>query len=414
MKRMSAIFVALFFLLSEKLAAQNADLLLHSAFGQYRAMAGAGSALASDHAALAMNPAGLAHARGASFALAANASSYSFSLLRRNSNGTAFDLNWSEPSTAVDYASIHLATGKRWGFAAGYLRKLDPFVDNNRRAITGSVLFHQSTSGGVYALAFAAGYKLNARFSLGAALHHNNGTITSKIDGDNHGRDADKHAQLESTLAGFSMQTALMFAAQKFRAAVRMATPTNLEVKTRSEITADNSYVIYLPSYAQIDFELPLVLGLGAAYIVSDRLTLALDFETQRFRSSPLQFNLYEFGGKPNWRDANLLRVGFEVLPFKTANVPVRFGYARLPQLYASNNSRGEQNSILSYSDTEQNVQHLFAAGTTLRLQRFALSLGLEYGYLKWHRDLQTTTTVRDDYREIKLALISEVVWHWQ
>jgi hypothetical protein len=74
----------------------------------------------------------------------------------------------------------------------------------------------------------------------------------------------------------------------------------------------------------------------------------------------------------------------------------------------------GEQNSVQSDDDTEQNIKHLFATGTILSFSNFAFNFGFEYTLLNWHRHFQTLAIILDDYKEKKYTLFGEVVYHWQ
>ncbi len=124
-----------------------------------------------------------------------------------------------------------------------------------------------------------------------------------------------------------------------------------------------------------------------------------------------MRLNLVEFGGAPNWQDSNILRAGIEFYPFRRPRLPLRFGYAYIPQLYASNQSIGEENTVLSYENTKQNIKHLFAAGTTLSFSNLTLNLALEYAALKWHRDLQTLDSIIDDYKEKNYVVAAELIY---
>ncbi len=414
MKETLVIVIVLANFFAAQLRAQNSDLLFRTTGDKYRSMASAELALANDASALVSNPSALAFTRGITFALSANAAIHSYSLLRRNSNGTAFDLEAQKTTKQFDEAALAFALGPRFGIGLGYFRKLTPYVDNDRRAITGSVLFHQTTSGSMHALRLASGFKMSERFSLGAALDYNSGAITSAIRGDNHGRETHKWARLEHKFSGLNFQAGASFHASKFRAALRASTPSALHVQAHTKISDEQDYAVYFPSYQQLDFALPTIIAAGIAFTGSARWTLAMDFETQRFKTSPLQLHLYEFGGAPNWKSANVWRIGLEWLPFEKINLPLRLGYAYVPQLYASNQAVGAQNNISSYRDTKQNLRHLLALGTSLAVRAYVWSFGVEYSFLKWHRELQVANTVLDDFREVQLSFFSALEYHWR
>lgn len=396
----------------QALRAQNTDLLASHVSGKQRGMAGAGIALANGVAAVDFNPAGVANTTRVSFATTLSTTSHRYSLFRQNVDQWAFEVKWNKSNSAVDNIGAAFPASRRLSLGLGYFRKINPFTDNDQRAITGSSLLHQTTSGGVYALTLAAGLKITGYLMAGIAFSKNFGTITSRIRGDNHGRETHKSAVLESDLDGMNARIGAMVTTKKISAGITVSSPARLQVETHTQISENREYEAFFPDYERLDWKLPMIVGVGFAYTGYRDWTFALDFESHRFEKSEVQLNLYEFGGRPNWKTANVLRAGIEFYPFHRKRLPLRLGYARLPQLYASNRVTEAPKGIQAV-DAKQNVKHRFAAGTTLAFANFALNLGAEYSFLAWHRQLQTGATILDDYREKAYAAFGELVYYW-
>jgi hypothetical protein len=188
MKAKLFLALAIFILPPQHLHAQNTDLSFTPASGKFRGLASAGTSAANGVEALDLNPAGLAGTRRVALSIAGSTASYQYSLFRQNVGNWAFEVDWQKSQSAFDHIGAAFAISNRLGFGIGYFRKINPFTDNDWRAITGSSLFHQTTSGGVYALRLAAGLKFTEHIMAGIRLSKHSGTITSPIRGDNHGR----------------------------------------------------------------------------------------------------------------------------------------------------------------------------------------------------------------------------------
>ncbi|MCI0691729.1 hypothetical protein L0337_06930 [candidate division KSB1 bacterium] len=410
--RLKSLFVIL--LLNCQLFAQNLDLLTHHASGKYRGMAGAGMAAVQGVSSVDFNPAGLAGTQHISFSTSQSTTYYRYALFRQNVDKWAFNLDWHSSQYNFENILAVIPLNKKIGLGIGYIQKLNPFLKNSRRAITGSSLINQVTDGSVYALTVASGVTISKNILLGISLARYTGTVTSKLQGDNHGRELFKSAQLESDLKGMNFDLGIIFKSEKFSAGVAFAPPFELTVDTQKQISEDNSYASLFPNYDQTKWKMPWIGRLGFAYTGYQNWTFAFDLETHHYESSEVRLNLVEFGGAPNWKDSNILRAGIEFYPFRRPHLPVRLGYAYIPQLYASNQAIGEGNTILSYENTKQNIRHLFAAGTKLSYSNFILNLGLEYALLKWHRDLQTLDSIVDDYKEKNYVLAAELICSFQ
>ena len=409
-QRLQSLLMVLVLALSFQLSAQNLDLLTHHVSGKYRGMAGAGMAAVKGVSAVDLNPAGLAGTEHIAFAVSQSTTYYRYSLFRQNVGNWAFNTVWHSSRYNFENLLAAVPLNKKIGLGIGYVQKLNPFLKNSRRAITGSSLINQVTGGSVYAVTVASGININKNILLGISLARYTGTVTSKLQGDNHGRELYKSAQLESDLQGVNLAFGVIFKTEKFSAGAAFAPPFELAVDAQKQISTDSSYAALFPNYDQAQWKMPWIGRLGFAYTEAN-WTFAFDVETHRYESSAVRLNLVEFGGAPNWKDSNIWRAGVEFYPFRRLRLPLRLGYASVPQLYASNIAVGDANNISSYENTQQNIKQLWTAGTTLAYANFTLHLGLEYATLKWHRDLQTRDSIADDYQEKNYVLAAELIY---
>ncbi|RKY83386.1 hypothetical protein DRQ09_10145 [candidate division KSB1 bacterium] len=273
-------------------------------------------------------------------------------------------------------------------------------------------MFHHNTYGSVYALTLSSGFKLKNNILIGINFYRYSGIITSKIKGDNHGRDSDKWASLENSLNGMNFRIGLIFKRKKINLGFILESPYKMNVKVKKSISEIRTFEYLFPNYNQTKWNMPLIIGAGICFKGYKNWKFNLDLEKQQYKKSDVKLCLYEFGGEPNWKDIFIIRTGIELYPFKWKNLPIRIGYAYLPQLYASNISEGKDNRVLSYKDTEQNIKHLFTTGTTVKFSKFYLNIGLEYSFLKWRRDYNTYIFVKDDYTESNITLFSEIIFN--
>lgn len=135
-----------------------------------------------------------------------------------------------------------------------------------------------------------------------------------------------------------NVQGGVIFKTENFSAGATVGSPVDLKIKTSKQISENRDYEKLFPAYNGTTWKLPLIIGVGFAYTGYKNFIFALDFEAYRFERSSAQLNLYEFGGQPNWKEVNILRAAVEFYQFRNRNLPIRFGYAYIPQLYASNN----------------------------------------------------------------------------
>lgn len=364
-------------------------------------MAGSGIALTAGVDAVDLNPAGLAEIndRTLVFSQYADYHFYSIDNVRKEEN-LARIFEWNKIVYRPQSLLAAWPINQNFSVAFGYINRISPYLFNQRRAITWSPLFHQETSGSVHSLLFSIAYRLSEQLSIGASTFLYYGLLMSNVHGENHGNDTDKWAKLENEISGAGFKTGIKYKLGVLQAGLVLEMPVSLNVNTEQSISDDMLYAYLLPDYKSNTFHLPLNIGLGLAWFANNALTLAFDYELRDYKSSSLQLNLYEYGGKPNWKDIHIFRFGIIYIDQSGEWLPVQFGYAFIPQLYASNTSQGIGNSITSYQDKNQNIKHLFTLGTAIDFSFGQLNLTYKYAVINWHRDLYSYITVKEDYTE--------------
>lgn len=411
--RNNTILVIILLLTARITAAQNIALDLISASDKYTGMAGAGLALSQGIAGITLNPAGLTYLPNRVAGAGMNASVYSYSLLNvRHEDNLQRFFDWKRTDYNITNALVALPMHRWFSIGGGIIKRLSPYLYNQHRAVTWSPLFNQTTNGGIYALTFTSAVRLNSHLSVGVAGFRYFGKLSSKIRGENHGNDVDKWARMESEFSGINFRAGAIFRFGNFRGGAVFEMAHKLKVKTSSAISDDLLYEYLLPDYTGEKLTMPMVIGLGLAYS-KHPWTIALDIERNVYDSTGVKVNLYEYGGAPNWRDRTLVRLGMEYYGDQT-RLPVRFGYAYLPQLYASGiatGNRGALGIVNSFRDTNQMRKHVFTAGTTIPFRHFSLNLAMQFAFLKWHREFFTYIRVEDDLSERNFGLSSELIY---
>ncbi|HEX9615759.1 MAG TPA: hypothetical protein VGA55_09625 [Bacteroidota bacterium] len=175
-----------------RLLAQNIDLSFPSSPGNLSGMAGAGVAEGSGISTLDLNPAGIVACDGISLSVFARARYYKYSLLDLFESSTSLTHEWDETRVDVEHALVGVPLWKGLSVGGGYIRKFDPFIENRRNAITGSVLITHTLTGGSHAFVVSAGGSPMDNLSAGIAAYYHFGNALSSLWGDNHGRDAAK------------------------------------------------------------------------------------------------------------------------------------------------------------------------------------------------------------------------------
>ena len=391
-------FLFIIILSGVSLFAQNLDLLMKYNSGYYASMGGTGLASVKHISSMDMNPAELSNYSSMNLSVSQGATYYGYDLLRISSLvGEQFS-NWNECIYNFDHVSFVIPTN-HLSFGIGIYRKLSPHLINKKIAVTFSDLFSQETNGDVYSVTFGLGYKPSNSVLLGISFSKYFGELKSIIRGENHDIDLDKWVSMENDLSGFNFKCGLIYVHSNWSAGFTIEAPFKMKVKTSKHISDVQKYKYLLPHYDATDWHQPLVIASGVSYYGINGFLIEADFEIRKYKSSDVQINLFEFGGLPIWQDLKIFRIGVEYKPADW-NLPLKAGYAVIPQLYYSNNSFGLSNIISSYQNTDQNIKHSYTVGTTLELNKLSLDFAIDYSVLKWNRTLIAPQIIEDDYKE--------------
>ena len=374
-------------------------------------MGATGLAANNDNSSFDINPAVLTNYFSTNISLATNFNYYSYNLLRISDQvgGTTWD--WGSSKLTFEQASVVYPLNKIFSIGVGIFQKLDPQLVNKKRAITFSDLFSQETKGGVYSAVFSAGIKIIKEISFGISVYNYFGNIESKVIGDNHGYDIDKWVFFESKLSGINFKGGILIIKDNWSAGLVFETPFKMNINANSDISSDAYFKSLLPEYDQSELNMPWILGAGFSFNGYKNWLVEIDVETRQYKKSDVKFNLYEFGGIPVWETTNIFRVGIQYFDENELKIPIRVGYAYIPQLYYSNNSVGISNNITGHINTNRNVKNIFTIGTAFKFSILTINLNLEYSIVKWNRTLVVPFTITDEYSEADFIFSTQIIF---
>jgi len=288
------------------------------------AMGGAAIAAAEDSTALFHNPAGLA----------AMSCPEAQAVIRVQSDRQTID-----SAGAVTKGTRYSQT------AFNFLGGAYPLTVARRRLVVGfgyqrpiELVTHYrgaDVDGGVVTWSPSVGMEIAPWASAGLAVNLWRGTRENDttVDGVN--------VVWKSKYSGVNATVGLRFDMQKSRHAVPLRiglvirTPFDLDLDYHDRTTPPD--VVAAWTYTA---EMPWTIGVGAAYDIGDRFTVAADFENRRFGGRELISRGAEgvtvAPMSASGDDLNPLRLGAEYrLPFGPMAVPLRAGFRTVPTLYA-------------------------------------------------------------------------------
>jgi len=388
---------------SQRLYGQNTEMTIQTESGRYEAMADAGCALTSGIESFVLNPSGLADVDGVEFGLSFTPALYRYELLnvRHEPTVTASRLfRWQKGHIGLGSLLLVCPVSDRVSMGLGFSRSCNPFLFNYFRAITWSPLFEQTTDGGLFDLGLAIGARFGRHIGLGFKAVYCSGQYESHVQGDNHGVDREKWATLTQSLSGFGALLGARFQTGNLHAGATVRFNSPLQVTVRPAISADQKYAYLFPDYTRMRWSFPVVAVLGLAYYITQQTVMTVDFESQFFSASPLQVNLFEYNGRPDWHRVQILRCGVQSLLAGRNQLPLRMGYARIPQQYAAVNAFGVQNTIREVEFRSRNIRHQISAGTGIEKGQLSIDGSMMYAWIKSRRNFQTRIRITDQFIE--------------
>ncbi len=309
-----------------------------------RGMGGAFIGVADDATAASWNPAGLVRLETAEASVVGLFESYT-----RETDVPDFDADpWKSSHFGLNFISvaIPLALGDRNLVAAvAYQKVTDAFSKYDGEDYT------RETTGGINAITPSLGIQLTSSISIGASVNILTGAENSKlVDESGWYQEYD----YTTDLSGTNFTVGGLFDFNRFRLGVVLKTPFGLKIED-----SDRSW--------DINFNMPQMLGFGAAFSPTEQLTIAADYEMRKYSDSEYEDNESGETMSADLLDVNQIRVGAEYLLMTGESVlPLRVGFATTP--LPSEDSNGDQ--VVGANIT---------GGIGIIMGNINLDLGLEY-----------------------------------
>jgi len=341
---------------------------------------GAFIGIADDATAVVWNPAGLGQLERAEVSAVGryiSETSESKSFLSTNPytvSNTQSHFNFNFASLAVPFR----AGSTNIVLAVAYQTQLDFYanftdIDKNQTESTGA---SSTVTPGI-------AFRLGSMFSLGAATNIWMGSFdysTKYTTGE-----VDKFSPSFSGL-NFGVGALLDFGGLSNPIPLKLG----VAAKTPFTLKADVGYTISGSSgKANLEAEMPLMLGVGASYQIGQSFTLAVDYEMRQYKdkkstTTALGVSSSEQMSESN-NDLNQVRVGAEYLiVMKGGVIPLRAGFRTVPTVLA--NYVWNRDS-LNYYPSDQVTGMGFSAGTGFISNSFALDFAYsreQYDEQKW------------------------------
>lgn len=389
-----------FLVLGFELRSQNLD--LHSKYfsGKYYGMAGVGAGISGGVNTMDINP-GSGFVNNTTYSISYNINIFSYDLSRTNADLFGiYEYDWKRIWHNPGNISVAFPVNDKTCVGVGIIRKLNPYIQNESRALTMSKLFEQETTGGLYALMLSGVYRLNEKLSTGINLYGYYGQSRSEINGDVHGADLDKWAILKNDLSGMNFRLGLLYSTENYNIGLVYETVYKLIVRPNRNLSEDKKYEYLLPLENKYKWKRPSVFRAGFSYKGIKNALFSFDIESRPYSNTDISLNVWEYAGLPDWQNIWMIRTGIESFPFKNKNIPFRIGYGYIPQLYSSNNSYGVAYTIDYYENINRINKQMITTGFSFPLDKIIVNIGISYGFFKWNRKIQTLMTVEEYYKE--------------
>ncbi len=259
--------------------------------------------------------------------------------------------------------------------------------------------------GGIDAVNFGFGTRLSGNLALGVSLNIYAGAVEKQTDifvaGDNVPVNNFQNGNLtlisssadSNSFGGFNFTIGLKHDGEKFDAGFVIRTPFSLSQKSlnfSSQIVKINDIVADTDTTITIDlltkYELPLMIGFGIGYNVSDNWLLAIDADYRHFSTQQVKIrqsitlvpgadNIEEFVilSEEQWQWSNvfILRTGTEYL-YETGigTIPIRAGIGYVPVPTPDTDTNGVRSTAVSYE---------LSLGTGIHWSQIKLDLAYNY-----------------------------------
>jgi long-subunit fatty acid transport protein len=219
------------------------------------------------------------------------------------------------------------------------------------------------------AITAALGINLTPEISLGLSANLIlNGMEQTTLDKTN-----SSWEENNTTFSGLNFNLGTIYHYNRLNFGFILKTPFGLT--EREKITG--AYGIALPE-GKSRINMPLIFGIGSSFKATDKLTLALDFESKRYSKSEQvkpswlyhqNLSLADQGDTTynlGWKDCNQFRLGAEYLwSTDLGIIPLRAGYRNEPRVYSDANGN-------------QIAGNVFSLGLGLVLDKISFDLAYE------------------------------------
>jgi len=359
-----AFFLAALLCFAQIASAQLAGVDFNTTGGGARArgMGGAFLGVANDVTAIFWNPAGISQIKEAEFIMEFKNTLNQWTL-KSNSQESKFDHSYNSINF-VSFAYPFKFSDKNSAFAVAYQRLADLY------SLEESQSYRYESRGGLDAITTALGINLTPQISLGLSVNLIlNGVDQTMLD--------KAHSSWEENHTSFSGLNFNLGTIYHYRDRLNLGfvLRTPFDLTQREKITG--AYAISLPE-GKGRISMPLIFGMGSSYKATEKLTLALDFESKRYSMSDqvkpgwlYHQNLslasqadttYSLG----WKDCNQFRLGAEYLwSTGLGIIPLRAGYRYEPRVYSD-------------ASGHQIVGNVFCLGSGLVLDKISFDLAYE------------------------------------
>jgi long-subunit fatty acid transport protein len=327
-----------------------------------RGMGGAFMGVADDATAVFWNPAGISQIKKTEFNLEIK-NTFNQWTLKENSQESKFDHSYS----SINFLSVAYPfkfSDRNSAFAVAYQRLADLYYLEENQS------YRYESRGGLDAITTALGINLSPQISLGLSVN----LILNGIDQNMLDKAHSSWEENHTSFSGLNFNLGTIYH-YRDRLNLGFVLRTPFDLTQREKITG--AYAISLPE-GKGRISMPLMFGLGSSYRATEKLTLALDFESKRYSTSDqvkpswlYHQNLslanqadttYSLG----WKDCNQIRLGVEYLWSTGLGViPLRAGYRNEPRVYSD-------------ASDHQIVGNVFCLGSGLVLDKISFDLAYE------------------------------------
>jgi len=327
-----------------------------------RGMGGAFMGVADDATAVFWNPAGISQIKKTEFTLEFK-NTFNQWTLKENSQESKFDHSYSSINF-VSFAYPFKFSEKNSVFGVAYQKLADLYLLEENQS------YRYESRGSLDAITTALGINLSPQISLGLSVN----LILNGIDQNMLDKAHSSWEENHTSFSGLNFNLGTIYH-YRDRLNLGFVLRTPFDLTQREKITG--AYAISLPE-GKGRISMPLIFGLGSSYKATEKLTLALDFESKRYSTSDqvkpswlYHQNLsladqadttYSLG----WKDCNQFRLGAEYLKSTSLGIiPLRVGYRNEPRVYSD--ARGQQI-----------VGNVFCLGSGLVLDKISFDLAYE------------------------------------